>query len=211
MRRIATLLPLLVAFIGYAATPTEPGASIRGVNAEQRDALVKAIRHNGYRCDSLSDVRTSGFGGWSVSCNKFAETYEVRIDDSGRGVMVRNKNTANAPEPSAQTPLGDVQQLEKLAARVSAELAAMAKCSTLACHLRQVRKACGTLREMDRQAAAARRQIGRTAAQALGKARASCKTAVGRLESGEPLEAASHVKAIGQHLRHATSAIALGT
>ena len=83
----------------------------------------------------------------------------------------------------------------------------MADCNTLSCQLGQVRKACGTLREMEHEALNLEDEIGRRAASALGKARDSCKTAVERLESREPLGAVKHVRAIGRHLRQASSAI----
>jgi hypothetical protein len=76
-----------------ANVPIEPGAAIdndlRG-NAKLLNELVKFVRENDYRCDSISAVRPFlGSRGFSLVCNRFGDRFE--IEDKGGHWIVNAK------------------------------------------------------------------------------------------------------------------------
>ena len=66
---------------GTGNVPIEPAAAIdddlRG-NAKLLNELVKFVRENDYRCDTISAVRPfAGSHGFSLVCNRFGNRYEI--------------------------------------------------------------------------------------------------------------------------------------
>jgi hypothetical protein len=81
---IATVIAL-APLASHAATPLEPDAlmsdDLKGKTKLIED-LVRLVRANGYRCNSISSVRSMMFSkGFVLICNHFDYKYE--IEDKG--------------------------------------------------------------------------------------------------------------------------------
>lgn len=81
---VMTVLVLLPQFL-FAGTPIERDAVINSKLRGETQALeemVRLVRANGYRCDSISAARPMMFSrGFVLVCNGFA--YEFEIEDKG--------------------------------------------------------------------------------------------------------------------------------
>lgn len=68
-------------------TPIEHDAEVISTSTTKAYALAVIVRHHGYRCDSISNVRPFFWGGgYNIVCNHFSYSYDA--SDKGGGWVV---------------------------------------------------------------------------------------------------------------------------
>lgn len=89
-RQTKLLIGLAVLFVLFAVSMTQENSSRQPtqagskVSAEVRYAVQAAVKHAGYRCDTLSAVVPHVFvSGYRVTCNDFRYAYSIK-DEGGR-------------------------------------------------------------------------------------------------------------------------------